>query len=364
MVLASDTQDGTRYRLLETLRQFGEEQLVKSGDAVRIHERHVRFFTDYMTRAWAGSGATTIHGGFAAIGHEFENLRVAVYAAIDGRDREALAALLRPHMWWAWHALRYEVGDWAEAALAVEPEPALLAPSPCTCSPTAGAPRTRCASARGCGTPVEGEDPDADVHAGLVASSTSRSSPPALKLMRRCGTGSTRQGEPGNVPLAAATLEHRGGLRLIFGEEDEARRVAVAAYEQACTTGNQDRPVLGAPLHGPRRTGTLTRASPSSTSTASSRSPDGSASRSTSGSRRARPRPRSLTTTSPAGDWPRRPARVRSFINSGDGRAAPDLGPPSRRTAWPARDVRTQARSVWQELAAVRAGPRSTIGTS
>jgi len=55
---------------------------------------------------------------------EFENLRVATFTAIDTGDRKALAELLRPHYWWAWHAMRYEVADWAEAALELSPEPA------------------------------------------------------------------------------------------------------------------------------------------------------------------------------------------------------------------------------------------------
>ncbi len=54
MVLASITEDGTRYRLLETLRQFGEEQLVTAGDVAKVQGRHVRFFAGFMARAWTG----------------------------------------------------------------------------------------------------------------------------------------------------------------------------------------------------------------------------------------------------------------------------------------------------------------------
>ena len=83
MVLAVATEDGTRYRLLETLRQFGEEQLVRSGDAARIRDRHVRYFAEFMSRGWTGLWSADDPPWIRAVGREFENLRVAVYAAID-----------------------------------------------------------------------------------------------------------------------------------------------------------------------------------------------------------------------------------------------------------------------------------------
>ena len=123
MVLASDTEDGTRYRLLETLRQFGEEQLIASGEGGRVQERHVQWFASFMRDAWTGFWSPDDAPWIRAIGHEFENLRSAVHAAIDNEDPDAVGALLKPLQWWAWQSLRYEVGDWAEAALALTPEP-------------------------------------------------------------------------------------------------------------------------------------------------------------------------------------------------------------------------------------------------
>ena len=123
MVLASDTEDGTRYRLLETLRQFGEEQLIASGEGGRVQDRHVQWFASFMRDAWTGFWSPDDAPWIRAIGHEFENLRAAVHAAIDNEDRDAVGALLKPLQWWGWQSLRYEVGNWAEAALALIPEP-------------------------------------------------------------------------------------------------------------------------------------------------------------------------------------------------------------------------------------------------
>ena len=123
MVLASDTEDGTRYRLLETLRQFGEEQLIASGEGGKVRDRHVQWFASFMRDAWTGFWSPDDAPWIRAIGHEFENLRAAVHTAIDNEDRDAVGALLKPLYWWAWQSQRYEAGDWAEVALALTPEP-------------------------------------------------------------------------------------------------------------------------------------------------------------------------------------------------------------------------------------------------
>src|SRR5207248_1763198 len=40
-----------RYRLLETLRQYGQERLVASGDAAALHQRHAAYFQVLAERA-------------------------------------------------------------------------------------------------------------------------------------------------------------------------------------------------------------------------------------------------------------------------------------------------------------------------
>jgi hypothetical protein len=77
-VLAAGTPEGTRYRLLETLRQFGEEQLVQSGDAASVQARHVRHFAELMARAWSGLFGPDDASWIRTLGLEYENLRVAV----------------------------------------------------------------------------------------------------------------------------------------------------------------------------------------------------------------------------------------------------------------------------------------------
>lgn len=123
MLQASDTEDGTRYKLLETLRRFGEEQLIASGEGGQVVDLHVQWFAGFMRDAWTGFWSSDDPPWIRAIGREFENLRAAVHTAIDNEDRDAVGALLKPLYWWAWQSQRYEAGDWAEAALVLNPEP-------------------------------------------------------------------------------------------------------------------------------------------------------------------------------------------------------------------------------------------------
>jgi non-specific serine/threonine protein kinase len=238
MVLASDTGDGTRYRLLETLRQFGEEQLVTAGDVAKIRDRHVRFFADFMTRAWTGLWSADDPPWIRAVGREYENLRVAVYAAIDTEDREAVAILLKPLIWWAWHALRYEVGDWALEALSVQPEPAYARAVANHLFTHGGRPEDAVRLVEEFEGEVNPDDPDAEcLWAWATFNAKILTGDPELMAgMHRWIEAGERTG---NVAHTAAIKSIEVVFRVRTGEMDAARRVGIEAYEEARATGNQ-----------------------------------------------------------------------------------------------------------------------------
>jgi hypothetical protein len=239
MVQAADSRGGTRYRLLETLRQFGEQRLVQSGNAARIRDRHVRYFTGFMRQAWVGLWSADGPQWIRAVGREFENLRLAVYAAIDSRDRSAVEALIRPHLWWAWHSLRYEVGDWAEAALDLSPEPAYARPVAIHLLMHGGRPDHVALLAARLGKPEDIPDPDAAWMTALGhcdAAIVSGGHPEPWTWIH-LGAELAQRAEN---PAQAATVK---SLQVVFkvmaGEMDEARRIAVEAHREAEATGNQ-----------------------------------------------------------------------------------------------------------------------------
>ena len=238
MVLASITGDGTRYRLLETLRQFGEEQLVASGDAAKIHDRHMRFFTDFMDRAWSGLWSDDDPSWIRAIGREYENLRVAVDAAIERENGEALTALLRPLLWWAWHALRYEVADWAEAALEVSPEPACVRAVASHLMMHGGRPDDSVRLVEASDGRADRGDAVAECLWALAGFNWSilTQSPDLMDRMHRWIEAGQRTG---NAAHTAAIKSIEVVFRVRAGEMDEARRIGLEAYEEARATGNQ-----------------------------------------------------------------------------------------------------------------------------
>jgi predicted ATPase len=238
MVLASDTRDGTRYRLLETLRQFGEEELVRSGDAAKVRERHLAYFAGFMTLAWKGLWSSDDASWIRAVGCEFENLRIATYAAIDSRDREALAALLKPHFWWAWHSMRYEVADWAEASLEIDPEPEFARAVAVHLRTHGGRPADAVRLATEQAHPANPGDPDSTCMAAWSQWNRAmiECSPELDEWMHRAIVAGQRTGNPAR---ANALRSIEVVFKVMAGEMDEARRIAFEAHEAARPTGNQ-----------------------------------------------------------------------------------------------------------------------------
>jgi len=236
MVLASDTEDGTRYRLLETLRQFGEEQLIASGEGGQVLDRHVQWFAGFMRDAWTGFWSSDDAPWIRAIGHEFENLRAAVHTAIDNEDRDAVGALLKPLYWWAWESLRYEVGDWAEAALALTPEPPYARAVAVHLHAQGGRidDATRLASGMDCS-----ENTDFD-EAGLQA--TTRWSVAAILASADIDDVIQRAVESvactGNQAWATTLKSIEATFAVMAGRMNEAKRIAAKALGAAEETGN------------------------------------------------------------------------------------------------------------------------------
>ena len=125
MVLAAPTEDGTRYRLLETLRQFGEDRLIESGDGGMIRDRHLAWVHDFVGQAGPGlHGPDDVYWS-RALRREFDNLRTAFYRAIDNGDGAAVTHFLRELGMWPFWTFQLEIGDWCLDAMSIEPEPVL-----------------------------------------------------------------------------------------------------------------------------------------------------------------------------------------------------------------------------------------------
>ena len=114
LVVAADTPLGTRYRQLETLRQYGEDRLVEAGVIDEVRQRHL---------SWAQSPkipCRTVHGtadeaaSFRRFTAELDNLRAAVrYAVASGRITDG-CRVIAGVLDWPTLLPAYEVIDWLD----------------------------------------------------------------------------------------------------------------------------------------------------------------------------------------------------------------------------------------------------------
>ncbi len=112
MLVVIDTPLGTRYRQLETLRQFGAARLAARGATSEAVAAHLgwatglaaRFKDDFLT-----SDEVYVLRQYSA---EFDNLRAAVANAVaSGRIAEAVE-VVSGLLWWAMYRPSYELLDW------------------------------------------------------------------------------------------------------------------------------------------------------------------------------------------------------------------------------------------------------------
>ena len=89
---ASPLEEGsgeTRYNLLETVRQYGGERLMQSGEGAELHDRHLKWFQDLAERAKPEFIKPDQLKWLARIGSEFDNLMAALEWSKDGEESEA-----------------------------------------------------------------------------------------------------------------------------------------------------------------------------------------------------------------------------------------------------------------------------------
>ncbi|WP_329911747.1 LuxR C-terminal-related transcriptional regulator [Streptomyces sp. SP18BB07] len=121
VVLTCEVEGQPRYRLLETIRQYGRERLADSGEEERLLLRHRDFFlalAQHVDTGWYGPGQVE---NLARLRAEHGNLLAALDCGADPQVRLALAAALAFH--WCVGGFLGEGRRQLDRALAVAPEP-------------------------------------------------------------------------------------------------------------------------------------------------------------------------------------------------------------------------------------------------
>ena len=100
LVLVAEQGGEVRYRLLETVRQYGVEKLNESGEAERVRERHARYYLNLAEEAELEPERE------ARLEREHDNLRAALSWALGGTKTE-LGLGLAAALWSFWYTHGY-----------------------------------------------------------------------------------------------------------------------------------------------------------------------------------------------------------------------------------------------------------------
>ena len=112
----------TRYRLLETMRQYGREKLHQAGESDRLHARHLQFFGQLAREAEPHLRGPQQLAWLDRLEHDLDNIWVALAYSQSSRVSAEAAAGLRlavalSRFWWL-RGHEREAYAWLEAALA------------------------------------------------------------------------------------------------------------------------------------------------------------------------------------------------------------------------------------------------------
>jgi predicted ATPase/class 3 adenylate cyclase len=114
-LLVADRSSGrTRFSMLETIRQFAEEQLVARGEASEIRAAHSRYFAGREADIMALWDSPRQRDAYAWFTIELANLRTAFRWAADQGDLDVAATIATYVGWLGICAQNYEPIAWAE----------------------------------------------------------------------------------------------------------------------------------------------------------------------------------------------------------------------------------------------------------
>ncbi|MBP2328611.1 non-specific serine/threonine protein kinase [Kibdelosporangium banguiense] len=120
-----DTDPVARYRMLEAIRQYGEEQLAASGQqtATRArHRDHYRWLVTWAEQEWLGPNE---QAWFATLRREHPNVRATLEFCLTepGQARAGLEITAALFHYWVRSGTHTEGRYWLDQALELDPEP-------------------------------------------------------------------------------------------------------------------------------------------------------------------------------------------------------------------------------------------------
>jgi len=113
-----DEQAGvSRYRFLETIRQYAMEKLVESGEAVETRNRHLDYLLKFFVQVKPDLLWGIEPGWLNQVDVEHDNLRAALEWGVTNDIRKAIQLVLKVNMYWSTRDLMSEALFWYKAIL-------------------------------------------------------------------------------------------------------------------------------------------------------------------------------------------------------------------------------------------------------
>ena len=126
LVSAEARGEITRYRLLETVRQYGAERLRAAGEEPAIRSRHSAWYVEFAESRDPEVPTSIIEVVPASLDVEHDNLRAALTWALAHEARAALRLAVALWRYWLARGLFAEGRRWLEAVLTAVSEPSVM----------------------------------------------------------------------------------------------------------------------------------------------------------------------------------------------------------------------------------------------
>ena len=117
LITAERSRGSTRYGMLETIRQFADDQLAETGIAGEVRLRHAAYFAAEAMLRWQQWNGARPRAALDWVDVEFANLRAGFRWAIGSSELACAAAIAAHTAMLAWTLQLYEPVGWVEEVL-------------------------------------------------------------------------------------------------------------------------------------------------------------------------------------------------------------------------------------------------------
>ena len=120
LVIAEPGARESRYRMLETIRQYARERLLETGGGERMHDRHLAYFLQLAEQAEPHLRAWGMVEWLERLETELDNLRLALEWSLANDVESGLRLGAALEMFWHIRGYSLEGNSWLEELLAAE----------------------------------------------------------------------------------------------------------------------------------------------------------------------------------------------------------------------------------------------------